>query len=162
MKTTTAICFVLAGLLALALDPGVKKRRWAETLLSASTFGLLFFLLGMFTLQLLNFSIGVEKVLVSEGAEAIKSVNPGEPSLGTSLAFLLVAVIGLMRLFHMKGKRLFVDSISMTVTAIGCTAVLGYALGLPVLYYYVAETSTAMAFHTGVGLSALGVSLYQR
>ena len=83
--------------------------------------------------------------------------DPGVPSIGTMLAFMVhsLAVIS-------AASGALTDSLKRamfgTVTAISGVAIIGHFIHAPSLYYTVPGVSTGMAIHTAVGLLILGIA----
>ena len=115
----------------------------------------------MFTLfasTMFDIYLGVEMLFVTEETGAVETVLPGRPSVGTMVAFMLVATAGflaMVRPARLPAYLLFLDCLILLT---GVVALIGYAFDLPALYYYVpGGISTAMAFHTAALFALLGI-----
>lgn len=158
MKTLTAICFVLSGLIIISLSKQLKDKYWAQVVLSASTIGLLFFLGGTATLHIFEAALGMENLFAKEAVDlAIKSARPGEPSIATTLCFAFIAAIGLTKLFHINDKKV-TKKMGGAIFSMGVFALLGYLLGQPLMYYYVPQISSGMAAHTALIFTGIGLT----
>lgn len=132
MKPATALSFVLLGI-------GLLLRRrhcLANWLLSA----------GAAAVWLAQF--GMLPFLEFEGEAAAWSVGANVPSWATTIAATCVALASIARRWWLFAST----------AAIGATALLGYALQVPALFFYVDGVSTAMAFHTGASFLVFGVA----
>lgn len=150
MKFATALSFTLTGLLVFTFRCG-----WRELQVSLATAQVL--IMGVFLVgNLLGVSIGVEKVFFSAADLERFTGVPGYPSVMTCVLFVLVS---LAVLFCQKlPKCLPVVGGIMILT--GSLAIIGYAFGIPALYYYVrtlSSLSTAMALHTAILFTLLGI-----
>lgn len=88
------------------------------------------------------------------------SVGLGVPSIGTLLAFINVSLSNI-RLVMQPHK--FVVIGYTTTIFLGTTALIGYLVDVPFMYYHVPNISTAMAVHTAGGFLLLGIAgLLQR
>ena len=102
---------------------------------------------------------GIEDLFVKEEAGAIKTTTPGRPSVGTMLCFILMEAAGILAIFVPEKLKKKLPLLGIPVVVLGGTAILGYVMNKPVLYYTIAKFSTAMAFHTAILFVMLGTGL---
>jgi uncharacterized membrane protein len=114
---------------------------------------------------LFGIKTGIEELFVHEKEGAIKTVLSGRPSAVTMTDFVLIAIAGIITLFHRKNIGKFLFWIGLAVSITGAIAILGYLIDQPILYYSIENINTAMAAHTallfliiGIGLLLLGKS----
>lgn len=154
MKFTTALCFALAGLMGMI---GLSPQR---TVLREIVVGIGAMLIGTVMLSQLVANVAAQPSLWDTlfvqpdlGGEQ-QTVTPGRPSVGTMTAFFLYSIMGVTWTQGFRGVALW---LGRAVMAIGCLGVAGYVLGLPHLYYYFKDASTAMAVHTAILFTILGM-----
>lgn len=159
MKFTTALSFTLSGVLVLGVDwyreKGNVLSRWVVALLS---FSVLFLMTSLAASVLLEIQTGIEDLFVIEAHDAILTIVPGQPSLGTMGAFILIGLVGLFAAFHAIRDRM-IQVMGVIVALLGVVALIGYVASMPALYYAISGLSTAMAFHTAILFVLLGVSI---
>ncbi len=93
---------------------------------------------------------GVEELFVKDSMAAVQSVVPGRPSIATMLNFILIAMTGVLTTMNIAKLSKMVLIFGMTVAAIGITAILGYLIDQPLLYFSVLGKSSAMAVNTAI------------
>lgn len=152
MKFITAFSFFFSGIILYFVSNTTIS---IQTDLSQMILGfaIIVILLLMTTLlfsSVLNIRSGVEDFFIVENIEAIQTLTPGRPSIGTMLNFVLVAAIGLITMNDLKKRRKITLVLGLTIIMTSIIAVLGYLLSIPFMYYLIEGTSTAMAFHTAI------------
>lgn len=161
MKFLTALSFFLSGLLLYSVIRQMEQKTdISHLIITITTLIILLVMITFLLSSLFNTSTGIEDLFVKEPEGAIKTVNPGRPSIGTMLNFLLVALIGILTLFEIKKldiKRYF---IGLIIVVTGSIAILGHILSKPILYYSFEGYSTAMAIHTAILFVLLGVGFF--
>ena len=131
-------------------------------MVAALSLHVLLLMIGISSLYLLGVDLHVSEILKTESqGEAIKSVAPGVPSIGTVLAFLMVAIYGLGMVLD-QNRRNLKRAVAVITMALGVAALAGYIADIEQLYYYVPKRSTAMAAHTAALFTILGFALYKR
>jgi hypothetical protein len=161
MKPSTAIGFTVAGLLRWRIHRHkLDVRRGA--LVGALSFLLLFGMAGAILNALTTWPLGFDVLFEDSETHTIK---PGVPSWVTMFLFILWGCTGI----RVASARHYLDWHGwLTVsgwasTVLGGLALVGYLLSLltgldlSVLTYYVPEVSTAMAVHTAILFTALGL-----
>lgn len=158
MKLSTSISFLMTGIaILLTNDVRNKNSQIARMILPAPFTVILFFMLTLGISSVFNFSSGVENLFVYE-ENAIRSVQPGMPSLGTVINFLLMATVGLLTMLTSRKKKISFILASF-VLGISVLALAGYVLENPSLYYEIENISTAMALHTSIAFLLAALSL---
>lgn len=158
MKFSTAISFVMSGIIIYFINE-IKQRNsyFAKILLPAPIIIIIFFMITLFVSNIFGVRTGIEDLFVKE-TEAVKSVTPGRPSIGTMVSFVLVIIASLaFTINQTKNKSFFV--IGNTILAISSLSLIGYSTGLTFLYYEIEKFSTAMALHTSIAFVIIGTSM---
>ncbi len=158
MKVSTAVAFMLSSLLLYVLSEKANRPSELGAVL-LPTLTILLFLIEVSMLALVFFGIqtGVDALLVEEQAAASVSAVPGVQSLATIFAFLVVGLVGLFNVFDSSRLRASLNVAGGLLFLVGAAAVMGYALGVPPLYYQVPGLSYAMALNTAILFALLGV-----
>lgn len=157
MKFTTAFSFFLSGIILYALDKNVNGNDvWTEAVLPITSLVILLLMASLFASVLFGISTGIENLFVREMADALKSSKPGQPSIGTMVNFILIAITGISAITKTEDLKLYTLISGVIVTVIGTIALVGYLMNLPVLYYYVEGVSSAMAVHTAILFLLIG------
>jgi hypothetical protein len=151
MKFTTALMFFISVLIVLGAGKIISDHKPTPYLLAV-----------IMPLAIVQIFIAVQAETVmlpfAEQDDAIKSVAPGVPSLGTMVSFLLISLAGIVAYATGNPKKVL-GVIGPAVAGVGVVALAGYALDLPALYYFVENVSTAMAIHTALGFVLLGLAI---
>jgi hypothetical protein len=91
-------------------------------------------------------------VFVKNDGDSILTVSPGVPSIMTCVSFYLISYFGAIRTSASAS-----NFISKFLTIISVTAIIGYILKIPSLYYYVPEVSTATSIITAFSIFLLSL-----
>lgn len=160
MKFTTALAFLLSGIL-LSICTVCKDRVGFGSFLTLSVGSLILFglVLLLFFSALFGFGAGVENIFIPEAEGAVESVEPGLPSLGTLIAFLLMSLIGIGSAMELRSLKVWYGIAGGVMVLFGILATTGYIVDVPVLYFRIEGISTAMAIHTALAFVLLGVGL---
>jgi nitric oxide reductase large subunit len=110
----------------------------------------------LFFSDLFGVHTGAEELFIQDVSSAPTTVTPGKPSFMTMFSFIWIAITAVLASFNPKGLTPFLKITGLIIGGIGIVAVFGYLLNVPLLYYYVAGVSSAMAFHTAVLFVFLG------
>ena len=151
MKPLTALGFILAGLGV----SSIKSRHRCARDVQAATGGILLMSTSWAVLGQLGFATAM---IVQDDGHL--SPVPGVPSLGAMAGFLLISVALFGRALHddyFRGR--LTRACGWVLLAIGGVALAGYALSAPLLYYYRAGNSTALAVHSAIGFCLLGAGM---
>jgi hypothetical protein len=156
MKLSTALSFLSSGfILYLMNDLRKRNSELARLLLPSPTMFVLFFMGILLVSSLIDVRTGIEDLFVKED-EAVQSVTPGRPSIGTMVSFILIVIASLASLRNAATLNKRLSVVGLTIVVIGVLAVVGYIVNLPMLYYAVEGWSTAMALHTAFLFVLLG------
>ena len=164
MKFSTSICFIAAGLVLLAVSRHLSQKKGAHSLfeivLPSCLLVILLFMVTHITSALLSTASGLDNLFVKEGSDAIYTVSPGRPSLGTISSFMLVVAGGAATVIlpRVDTRRRFLAGIGYALGIIGGLALAGYAFGLPELFYSIPNSSTAMAVNTAFLFVTAGIA----
>jgi hypothetical protein len=161
MKFSTAMSFLLSGALVYCVGRIARgDRAWTEVLLPGLVLMILLPMVALLAATASGTYIYVAEMFVQESSDAILSVEPGRPSVGTMICFTLVAVVGLASIFEPDGKPRLWRIAGGALAVLGAVALLGYVLDESALYYYREGFSTAMAVHTALLFVLLGMALW--
>lgn len=160
MKFSTAVSFLMSGIVVMLMNEYRNNNsEFARIFLFAPLIIILFFMATLLVTTLMGTSSGVSSLFVQEDPGAIGSVKAGTPSLGTMVNFILIIGVGFTSLLtdirHSK-YSLYSGAI---VLVIGIIALVGYGIGDPTLYYQVEGISGAMAIHTAIAFSLVGIGM---
>ena len=164
MKFSTSICFIATGLVLLAVSRHLSQKKGAHSLfeivLPSCLLVILLFMVTHITSVLLSTASGLDNLFVKEGSDAIYTVSPGRPSLGTISSFLLVVAGGAATVIIPRAdtRSKFLAGIGSALGIIGGLALAGYAFGLPELFYSIPGSSTAMAVNTALLFVTAGIA----
>lgn len=160
MKFDTAIGFVLSGITLYFIVRAIEGDfDLAQVVLSIISL-LIILLMGiLFFSNLLGIRMGLEDLLIKETPGGIKTVTPGQPSLPTTINFILIGVAGILTILNLEKLPSKLKMIGLIVGVIGALAVVGYIINAPLFYYFIAGVNSAMAFHTAILFVLLGMGL---
>lgn len=157
MKFDTAIAFVLSGVILYYINMAVKGEfDLAQIVISIATLIIILLMGVIFFASLFGVQTGAEELFVKEAPGTIKTVIPGRPSALTIINFLLVSAAGILTILKYKKITLTLKIIGIFITCIGASAVIGYIINFPLLYYYIKDINSAMAFNTAILFVLLG------
>ena len=161
MKFSTAVSFLASGLVLLLLNESRNKNSEpAKIIIFGPLIIILFFMGTLLVSTFAGTSTGVSSLFVTEDpSSALQSVKPGTPSVGTMVNFLLIVGVGFAYLLvHPKHKK-YSNICGAIVLALAITALFGYAIDSPPLYYQIEGISGAMALHTAIAFALLGIGM---
>ncbi|MGQ0771883.1 MAG: ATP-binding protein [Nitrososphaerota archaeon] len=160
MKFSTAICFVFSGITVFFLARYRQgKTGVAQIAIPISGLVIFLFMASSLFATVLSLDAGIRNVLVKEESGAVSTVLPGRPSIPTMINFILIVGAGMLALSETRFKRFF-PYVGHAVTTIGVISLAGYATNQSTLYYYYPNVSTAMALHTSMLFTMLGIALF--
>jgi hypothetical protein len=160
MKFDTAIAFVLSGI-TLYFIVGAAEGEFdiAQVVLSITSLIIILLMGTLFFSSVLKIRTGAEDLFIKEAARTVKTVTPGRPSVPTMFNFILIASAGILTILNPEKSRLKLKIIGVAVGAIGATAIFGYIINAPILYYFVEGINSAIALHTAGLFVLLGIGL---
>jgi hypothetical protein len=160
MKFTTALSFFLSGIILYAITWSMEgKKDIASIVLTITTLIILLLMGTLLSSTFMGIRTGIEDLFVEEAIGAVKTTTPGRPSAGTMLNFILMASAGIIVMLSIVKCRVYLKRIGWAVIVFGSVALIGYTIGMPLLYYTIEGFSTAMAIHTAILFVLLGVGL---
>ena len=159
MKFSTSISFIFSGITIYFISKyNEGKIGIAQIAVPISGFVIFLFMATLLTAHVFGVTSGIEQLFIQESSDAIKTSQPGMPSFLTMVNFILIIIAGMLA-FSESGLRKLITPIGYVISTIGIIAVVGYAINQPILYYYVDYANSAMAIHTSILFTALGIAL---
>jgi len=153
MKFSTALTFLLSGITLFFLALIMRgKNALAQIVLPITTLSIMLLMATLLAATLLGIHSGIEDMFIEEAEDAVKSVAPGRPSVGTMISFILIGISGILPMFMEEKLDRWLFSIGCLVGVSGGLAIVGYILDLPLFYYTFEGFSTAMALHTAISI----------
>lgn len=160
MKFTVALCFVASGAILFSI---AKEREGDSFILQTITPALaLFILLLMATLLMsiiFGINTGIDNLFIVEKAGAISTVAPGRPSMAAMVNLILIAISGILVLANSPRQKTYLILFGGLNVTTGAVAVIGYGIGVPILYYYIPNINTALALNAAILLILTGIGL---
>lgn len=158
MKFSTALSFLLSGVALFSIAKAPQKTSATPSIVALVAALCVLVLMGSFTIAVfVGVDTGIEELFVKESIGAIRTTVPGRPSIGTIIAFVLVAIWIILFILNVESHFRKLLFIGRTIILIGAFAVLGYAFDISLLYYSINGVSTAMACHTAILFVLLGI-----
>ncbi len=161
MKFSTALSFFFSGwILFFAVHLQHEPRGFAQVFLPIVTMVNLMIMSILLISIIFGLRSGLESLFVRETTEAVFTLRPGLPSIGTVVNFILIGLVGLFAMSQANTLQnsyyIFSGCVVLLVAAI---ALIGYATSQPVLFYHIENISSGMAIHTAVLFGMLGSCL---
>jgi len=160
MKFTTAICFFLSGItLFYIITSLMGNPELARLILPVPCLIIALFMVSLLMSSFFGVQTGIENLFVREEPQAIQTVVPGRPSVGTMVAFIAVVISGFCALLNSPnlGKQLTILGWIIGITS--ASAIVGYIINIPLFYYTIEGFSTAMAVHTAILFTFIAIGL---
>ena len=158
MKFTTAFCFSLSGVTLFFMVRIIEGELDVSRLMvSWTAFTILLIMLILLFSSLLKIRTGMEDFFIKESPMVISMTIPGQPSMGTIVNFILIAVGGLLVILNPQRCKNPILVLGWVTTLIALTAVAGYLINVPSLYYAFEDISNAMALHTAILFVLFGI-----
>lgn len=161
MKFTTALSFLLSGIILYFIIEATKgKSEIADIVLPIASLIILLLMVTILASLFFGIRTGVEDLFVKEAKGAVVTTIPGRPSVATIIDFILIAIAGILTMFKSINliKQLF--WIGFAIGLSGILAVIGYVIDVPLFYYFIEGKSTAMAIHTAILFTIIGIGLF--
>lgn len=160
MKFDTAVSFLLSGIILYFISKAFEGDfDRAQVVISIASFVLIMLMGTLFFSALMGVHTGTEDIFVKETVMAPMTAAPGRPSVPTMFNFVLIAIAGIVTMLRSSKLKSIFRIIGFIVGAIGISAIAGYSLNLPALYYFVEGLNSAMAIHTAVLFVLLGIGI---
>lgn len=158
MKFSTSISFIFSGIAIYFLSKYTEgKTDIAKIVIPISSLVVFLFMATIFIAHIFGSTSGIEQLFIKENSDAIKTSFPGMPSFATMVNFILI-LLSMFVFFESRLKKLFTP-IGCTISIIGIISIIGYVVNQPILYYYIDNVSSAMAIHTSILFTVLGIAL---
>ena len=164
MKFSTALSFLMSGIAVMLLNEWRNKNsEFSRIFLFVPLIIIAFFMTTGLVTALFDTTSGVPTLFVKDDIGAVSTIKPGLPSVGTMVNFIVIMAVGFVALLvgkfnERKFKKYAIVSGSL-VLVLGITALLGYAIEEPALYYQVEGYSGAMAIHTAIAFCLVGIGI---
>ena len=160
MKFSTALSFFVSGIsLFFIAKMAEGHKSTAQAVLPITSLIILLLMATLLVSVIVGVRTGIEDLFVREAKGAIRTVTPGRPSLGTMIDFTLLGIAGIVALFEPANHRKYLTWMGWIITVMGVVAIFGYIFDNPTLYYTISAWSTAMALHTAILFTLLGIAL---
>lgn len=143
MKMLTAFCFILIGVAGMA-SKATEVGRTVTQFLSTTVIALCWYTLGAESITVFNPN---DFEYLSRGV--------GIPSIATVVMFNAMAICLMLRSHNVTSGKI----LGPFIVALTTLPFVGYAFGIPALFYYFDGVSTAMAIHTAITGNVIGFKL---
>jgi hypothetical protein len=161
MKFTVALCFIASGMILYSI---AKERGGDSFILQtiAPALVLLILLLMVTSLLSLVFSIntGIDNLFIIEKAGAVKTIASGTPSAAAMVNFILIAISSLFVLADSPKQNMYLILFGGLNVITGTIAIIGYSIGVPILYYYIPNINTALAIPAAILFILTGIGFF--
>ncbi len=158
MKFTTALSFLMSANILYIVSKHKKEESDIAQIILLVSSTTVFLIMGILLLSILmGIRTGIEDLFVQEAEGAVKTTVPGRPSAGTMVNFILIAIAGILAMFNPANLKKYFLGFGWIISVVGVLAILGYIIDVPLFYYTLEGWSTAMAFHTAVLFTLLGI-----
>ncbi|WP_100276825.1 hypothetical protein [Mariprofundus aestuarium] len=165
MKFTSALSFLLSGLLLLSIANAYEKNSTSSgTLHQVASMVIMLIVIIMLISSLEGTKAGIEHWFVGGAAYAIKGDMAGSISFGTMVAFVVISLVGIFTMINPPKASLLLLA-GIIECAVGGLSFSGHLLNIPILYFGI-EGATAgvglpaavLIFMMGMGLLVLGTT----
>lgn len=155
MKFVTALSFIAAGIILYSVAEERQESSFVvQTILPAAILTILILMATLFVASVFGIGTSIDSSFIKEPAGAVHTVIPGRPTMPTMFSFILIAIAGILFSFGFR-KQLF--PLGVSVAIIGGIAVVGYIINRPLMYYFIAGKTTAIAFNTAILFVVIGI-----
>ena len=159
MGFNTALSFLLSGLIVFFIvETQIEQSVIAQVVLPIAALIIVMLMGTLLMANTLGIYTGIEQIFISE--EYVNYTElAGIPSLAAMTNFILVAIAGLICMSDPVRCRIHLRWIGGVISTIGVVAIVGHITQVSQLYFQIPSISAAMALHTAVTFSALGISI---
>ena len=160
IKFTTSLSFILSSFILYFSFRSVQGK-FSNLGLIVVSFSILTIWLIMVTILtsiIFGFNSGIENLFITDTTMAAVAYVPGQPSLGTIIAFLLVTILGLNIFYEGRLKAKLFLLLGSLVFLIGLVAVIGLIFSIPIMYYYIPSVSNPISIPASLLFILLGLS----
>lgn len=160
MKFAAALSFVMSGFILYFLAD-TKKERLAvkQIILSGAALGITLIMGTFLASGVFGMYTGIEHMFIRDIA-APATFFPGRPSIAAMVCFILTALSAIFTLLELDKLKFLLRAIGVIIALIGLTAVIGYLLGMPALYYSVKNFNNPIAFHAAALFVIIGIGIF--
>ncbi|MDD5054885.1 MAG: hypothetical protein PHZ00_01305 [Candidatus Peribacteraceae bacterium] len=159
MRFFTAFCFVCSGGIVLLLSLSPRHLRGiSQLLLPILAFVILLIMVSLLLASIFHVDMEIESLFVLQPRVVLPFNEADLPSLSTMGLFILFASTTLVHVFSpdMQDVVPRLRSVGWFLCIAGATALSGYSLGMPFLFFSFPGYSNAMSLPTAVLFVALG------
>ncbi|MBW7956976.1 MAG: hypothetical protein H3C68_03705 [Deltaproteobacteria bacterium] len=161
MKFSTALSFLLSGVVLYYFSEAARgEMSGAQVALPISTLVILLLMSTLLASALFGLEAGVEALFVMEDPSAVMTEVPGVPSIATMLDFILISALAIAVLFRQRVLPWWFRSFGAFIALTGLSALMGYLLDMPRLYFFFPGLSGAMAIPTSILFVLIGICLF--
>lgn len=158
MKFTVALSFIASGMILYSI---AKEREGDSFILQTITPALVLLILLFMTTSLISLifkiNIGIDNIFIVEKAGAINTVIPGRPSVAAMINLILISVCSMLVFVNSSKQKIFLMIVGSINIITGGVAIIGYLIGVPLLYYYIPNVNTALAIPAALLFILMGV-----
>ena len=160
MRLMTAVAFLLTAFILYYITEDMEGRTGvAGIVLPLVSFFSAVIMMSLLYSDLLGISTGVENWFAAATGNAAKTPALTRPALPAIFNFILVAVSGIVTVFHPARLKSILSWLGGIIAAIGAFTCSGYLLNLSQLYISIAGINAAMACHASILFVLFGAGL---
>jgi len=160
MKFSTAVSFLMSGIVVMLMNEYRNNNsEFSRIFLFAPLIIIMFFMVTLLVTTILGTTSGVSSLFVKEDLGTVSTVKAGTPSIGTMINFILIIGSGFISLLVNKKITKYAMISGGIIIILGISALLGYSISEPTLYFHVPGISGAMAIHTAIAFCLVGIGL---
>jgi len=159
MKFTSALSFLLSGLLLLSIaSANEKKSTSSGTLHQVTSMGIMLIVIVMLISSLEGSKTGIEHWFVGDAAYAIKGDVAGSISFGTMLAFVVISLVGILTMINPPKASLLLLA-GIVESTVGGFSFVGRLLNIPILYFGIEGVTAGIILPAAILITLLGTGL---
>ena len=160
MRFMTAVVFLLTAFILYYIAEDLEGRTGtAGIVLPLASFFSAVFMLSILYSDIFGIRTGLEDWFSITTGGAVNTTTPSRPALPAIFNFILVAISGMVTVFHPANLKSILSWLGGIVATISAVACIGYLLDVPLLYYSIGGLDTVMAFHTTILFVLFGAGL---
>ncbi|MBI5400767.1 MAG: hypothetical protein HZB12_01470 [Candidatus Yonathbacteria bacterium] len=160
MRFITAVIFVFSGIALFYIAEEVDNEEGIAQAVVPLMSTIILAIMGTFLASTaLGFKTGLDGFFIKETLSATKVFSPGFPSTGVIISFIIFGSVGMVVTFGLGNIKKYLKISWWIIAIISSVAIVGYAVGVPFMYYDISGFSATMAFHAAILLLFLGYSL---
>ena len=163
MKFSTAVAFICSGVaIYFVLELLTSKHRIpsaaSQVILPAAILIIILFMSTHIASAVLSRPSGIDNLFVKEAQDTPFTASPGRPSGVTMTNFLLIAVATTFAITQHSSMKKILSIMGIVIGLSAAIALIGHAVGVPILYYALEGVTTGMAIHTAVLFLVVGLT----